>query len=68
MTPTCEGHPAGPLDPMGETVYCDGSCNPFGEAGDLMEEPRTFLVHLNVQVPQDDSRPEKEIVDAIQGR
>jgi hypothetical protein len=22
----CEGHPAGPLDPMGETVYCDGSC------------------------------------------
>jgi hypothetical protein len=23
---TCEGHPAGPYDPMGETVYCDGSC------------------------------------------
>lgn len=22
----CLGHPAGPLDPMGETVYCDGSC------------------------------------------
>lgn len=22
----CEGHPAGPYDPMGETVYCDGSC------------------------------------------
>ena len=22
----CEGHPAGPSDPMGETVYCDGSC------------------------------------------
>lgn len=22
----CEGHPAGPFDPMGETVYCDGSC------------------------------------------
>lgn len=22
----CEGHPAGPLDPMGETVYCDGRC------------------------------------------
>jgi hypothetical protein len=22
----CEGHPAGPNDPMGETVYCDGSC------------------------------------------
>ena len=22
----CEGHPAGPHDPMGETVYCDGSC------------------------------------------
>lgn len=22
----CDGHPAGPFDPMGETVYCDGSC------------------------------------------
>lgn len=22
----CEGHPAGPSDPMGETVYCDGAC------------------------------------------
>jgi hypothetical protein len=22
----CQGHPAGPYDPMGETVYCDGSC------------------------------------------
>ncbi len=22
----CFGHPAGPFDPMGETVYCDGSC------------------------------------------
>lgn len=25
--PPCDGHPAGPSDPMGETVYCDGSCN-----------------------------------------
>lgn len=22
----CQGHPAGPFDPMGVTVYCDGSC------------------------------------------
>ena len=22
----CEGHPGGPYDPMGETVYCDGTC------------------------------------------
>jgi hypothetical protein len=22
----CEGHPASEFDPMGETVYCDGSC------------------------------------------
>jgi hypothetical protein len=22
----CEGHPAGPSDPMGVTVYCDGTC------------------------------------------
>ena len=22
----CEGHPSGPFDPMGTTVYCDGSC------------------------------------------
>lgn len=22
----CQGHPAGPEDSMGETVYCDGSC------------------------------------------
>lgn len=24
----CEGHPAGPFDPMGETAYCNGTCNP----------------------------------------
>jgi len=24
--PLCPGHPAGPSDPMGETFYCDGSC------------------------------------------
>jgi hypothetical protein len=24
--PECDGHPAGPHDPMGTTVYCDGSC------------------------------------------
>jgi hypothetical protein len=24
--PECEGHPAGAFDSMGETVYCDGSC------------------------------------------
>lgn len=24
--PECNGHPAGPFDPMGQTVYCDGSC------------------------------------------
>lgn len=22
----CRGHPAGPFDPMGQTVHCDGSC------------------------------------------
>jgi hypothetical protein len=22
----CEGHPSGPYDPMGLTVYCDGTC------------------------------------------
>jgi hypothetical protein len=22
----CEGHPSGPCDPMGVTVYCDGTC------------------------------------------
>jgi hypothetical protein len=22
----CEGHPAGPYDEMGTTVYCDGTC------------------------------------------
>jgi hypothetical protein len=26
FAPECEGHPSGPFDPMGETVYCDGSC------------------------------------------
>jgi hypothetical protein len=26
--PKCEGHPAGEFDPMGQTVYCDGSCKP----------------------------------------
>lgn len=29
-TNDCPGHPAGPHDPMGETVYCDGSCQPRG--------------------------------------
>lgn len=24
----CDGHPAGAFDPMGMTVYCDGSCKP----------------------------------------
>lgn len=24
----CKGHPAGPFDPMGQTVYCNGSCIP----------------------------------------
>lgn len=28
----CEGHPAGPYDAMGETVYCDGSCRPVTRA------------------------------------
>lgn len=22
----CQGHPAGPFDPMGQEVFCDGSC------------------------------------------
>lgn len=22
----CQGHPAGPYDPLGQTVYCDGTC------------------------------------------
>jgi hypothetical protein len=26
----CQGHPAGPYDPMGETVYCDNTCNHDG--------------------------------------
>lgn len=67
MAPECEGHPAGPFDPMGETVHCDGSCNPFGESDEIMEEPRTVLVHLNVQVPRSDTRPEREIIEAIEG-
>jgi hypothetical protein len=25
-TTECEGHPAGPFDPMGETFFCDGGC------------------------------------------
>ncbi len=29
----CTGHPAGPFDPMGETVYCDGSCKRQSTAG-----------------------------------
>lgn len=22
----CEGHPAGPFEPMGQTVFCNGTC------------------------------------------
>lgn len=25
----CEGHPSGPWDRMGETVFCDGSCQHY---------------------------------------
>lgn len=25
-TDRCKGHPASEFDPMGQTVYCDGSC------------------------------------------
>lgn len=24
----CLGHPIGPFDRLGETIYCDGSCRP----------------------------------------
>lgn len=36
----CNGHPAGPHDSMGVTVYCDGSCRPFkpGEVVAIDEE------------------------------
>lgn len=33
----CAGHPAGPGDPMGETVICDGTCGSGLE--DAIEEP-----------------------------
>jgi hypothetical protein len=36
------------------------------EAPEIMES-RVFLVHLNVEVPRSDFRPEKEIVEAIEG-
>ena len=30
MLDGCQGHPAGPHDhPMGQTVYCDGSCRTY---------------------------------------
>jgi len=32
----CQGHPAGPFDPMGATMFCDGSC----EDGALIEPRR----------------------------
>lgn len=50
----CEGHPAGPYDPMGETVYCDGSC--VGVARPAM---RTVLVHLNVELVGDAVDPQE---------
>jgi len=50
----CQGHPAGPYDPMGQTVYCDGSCHvcdrrpasiepgrPAWDAGDMV-----FVAHI----------------------
>lgn len=39
----CDGHPAGPYDPMGQTVYCDGSCQrgrPRGLTRTEMDERR----------------------------
>lgn len=34
----CEGHPAGPFDPMGETVFCDGSCVAARRRDELQEQ------------------------------
>lgn len=39
----CEGHPAGPFDPMGETVYCDGSCRPSPPEHRIRVEPAFAL-------------------------
>ena len=43
--PPCEGHPADEYGPMGETLYCDGSCmvaptfhEAFGRTDDGYEE------------------------------
>jgi hypothetical protein len=30
--PDCKGHPAGTGGPIGQTVYCDGTCNSAGVA------------------------------------
>lgn len=35
--PECLGHPAGPYDPMGQTVYCDGSCRPLRRPSSFQE-------------------------------
>jgi hypothetical protein len=37
------------------------------EAFHEVMEARTFLVHLNVEVPRDDTRSEQELVEAIEG-
>jgi hypothetical protein len=39
----CEGHPVGPYDPMGVTVYCDGSCRPKTIPSTCLEEARQIL-------------------------
>lgn len=36
MAAECRGHPAGPYDPMGVTVYCDGSCRPSYSVASLI--------------------------------
>lgn len=47
----CEGHPAGPFDPMGQTVYCDGSCRPKPRFNPTFYGPNVLAVELLAHVP-----------------
>lgn len=61
----CEGHPAGPNDPMGKTVFCDGSCiqmalvHPWQDRGDLGKAPYRCIGMFSYPAP-----PENGNVDA----
>jgi len=53
-TQECEGHPAGPFDPMGETVFCDGTCG-LSARVEMMNDSGDTASEVSVGATYDDA-------------